>query len=405
MSKSIFLGLAVLAVLAVAWLFVDSSPYTSTGDTKLSEGFERLRGVDHSRVAKLVLAKGKGRPAELVKKGDGWVIASLYDYPADAEKVDKVLESLKGIRTGVEAGQAEASHSHFEVDKRKGGFITLFDASGTELAKLVVGKTLQSGAIGTSQVFARFGDEAVTYRLESTVRSDANLWGDEVEGKNYLQKKIFELAEGLEVQTVRVKRPDQPDLVVERRLREPPATEDAATDDATKEDEAEAKKPEEYFVVTVGSETHEVDAAKEWTAKGLLNRAKSIAVADAVAPKPDLGEYGLDEQAQLEATVSYRQAADPEAEAQSLVLRIGNAIKGDDGADENYHFILLEGENAARPYLIQKFGFDGWNKKLEDFLPDPPAEEEAASESTSGERGSEEPAPAEPDPAGTGSSE
>ena len=95
MSKPIVGALIVLAVLAGIWLVTDTSPYT--GDVqKLSTTFAEFVGTDFSPAARITLVKGAGT-VELEKKSGQWVVASSYGYPADEEKIEKILTALKGI--------------------------------------------------------------------------------------------------------------------------------------------------------------------------------------------------------------------------------------------------------------------------------------------------------------------
>ena len=379
MNKSIVFGLVVLGALAIVWMFAESSPYTTTNSGVGSAGLESLRGLDTSNVARLVLAKGDANPTELSKKGSEWVVGSLYGYPANTEKIDKILEAIGAIEVVSEAGTSPKSHEHFEVDKKKGGRITLLDSGGQELAKLVVGKTAPGAALGTTEVFARFGDEDATYRIESNVRSEASLWGDEVEGKNYLLTELHKLDDTMEIQRVRLTRPDQEALLLERRFREVPKEEPAGAEDGSAEEkEGEDAAPEmervEYYVATSGTETHEVEKDKEWSAKSFLNRGKTTSIDEATEPKP-LTEYGL-EPPQLLAVLSYRAKDAVESELQTMNLAFGNAVKDDDGKNESYYFRLDVPPHTERVYLIKSYRFDGWNKALKDFLPDPEPEPE-----------------------------
>jgi hypothetical protein len=104
-------------------------------------------------------------------------------------------------------------------------------------------------------------------------------------------------------------------------------------------------------------------------------------VDDAAEPKEDLSGYGLAEP-QLTVVIAYRRKGDPEDELKELTLHFGNARKDEEGDNESYFFNLAEGEHKSRVYLVQSYRFDGWSKKLEDFLPKP--EEETAEETDAG---------------------
>ena len=393
MNKQILIALIVLVALFAAWLSIDKSPYTENSE-EVSSSFRAFQAADISTAEKIELAKGDSK-AELQKRNGQWVIASMFGYPADEEKVERMIESADALPAGEEIGRYAAAHENFEVDKKAGGVIRFNGAGGTDLGTLTVGKTVPGGGIGTTKVFLRVSDEDPTYKVETNLRSDASLYGDKVEGKNYLQKEVFKLAEDMEVQSVRISRPEQEDLLVERRVREVPV--EGSGDGADKKDgdaEAEAKEPdtkkEPYFVVTSGAETHEVGSSEKYVATGLLDtRPKTLSVDDGVEPK-DLAEYGLSP-AQLTVVLTYRKKDTEDAEPQALTLSFGSARADEEGKDEGYYFVLDAADQQGRVYLVGTYKYDGWDKKLDDFLPKPEEPEEPeASENTDGEAGESE---------------
>ena len=64
-----------------------------------------------------------------------------------------------------------------------------------------------------------------------------------------------------------------------------------------------------------------------------------------------------------------------DAPVKELSVLFGNAVKDEKGEDKEY-FLTLTGEgNAGRIYTVSKWTFEGWDKKFEDFLPDPKEKE------------------------------
>src|SRR5690606_26754471 len=194
-----------------------------------------------------------------------------------------------------------------------GGFIHIYGTDGKQLASLVVGDNARvstASMSATTQVNVRFGDEPATYRVSSDIRSQAKLWSEKLEGKVFVEREVFKLPESEEIRSVRLVGPGQPDLLVERRYRTKPGSDDAANatseGDAEKKDEAKKPEKEEYFVVTQGSETFEIDTDM-FKARSLLDRGKAITVEDVADPK---GEgYGFDAPA-LEAVITYATKGD-----------------------------------------------------------------------------------------------
>lgn len=74
----------------------------------------------------------------LTKKDDNWVVSSAGDYPADKEKVDKVLDKLVSLKAGEPIATNAANHNALKVgDKDYGRKVSLKTKSGDK--SLVIG--------------------------------------------------------------------------------------------------------------------------------------------------------------------------------------------------------------------------------------------------------------------------
>ncbi|MCZ6793790.1 MAG: DUF4340 domain-containing protein [Planctomycetota bacterium] len=383
MSKSILITLVLLLILVGLYLGLGGDSYTSTVRDEKTAGFESFTSVDFDDVARITVDKGKGEQVVLEKQKDGWVVASSWNYEADGEKVEKIIDSVKEIDDGTIVGRRTDSHRDLEVDKVHGGFLAFFDAKDQKLGELVIGKGAPfSGSINAErQVFVRFNGEDTTYRVSSSVQSETSLYSQDVEGKRYLETTIFELPSDHEIHLVRLVRDGKDDIIVERlyRLKEEEEKEgeeetEPEGGDESEEPPAEEKKPEkeEYFVVTSGHDRHEVEK-EVWKPRGLLDRGKTIRIEDATEPK-DLAEYGLDKP-QIQAVISHRKKDDENARPTQIEYHIGNAYKDDEGEDKGYYVLLKGTGKEARPYKMAKWDFSGWNKELKDLLPKPEEEE------------------------------
>jgi hypothetical protein len=398
MRNTILGALAILAALFAVWALY--KPHDSTRSGELSPAFAAYRDSNFDSATRITIAKGKGAPVELKKAGGKWVVASSYGYPADGEKIDKILKGLGEINSGERRGSGVPEE--YEVDDKKGVAITAFTDDGKSLGKLVVGKNVAGGGISTTFVFVRFGDDPTTYAVESGIRSEASLYNKEVEGKSYLLKKVVSIPDEMEVESARVTRPDKPDLLVERKWKEVPVEKpkdaaepkkeadpaDAASaeekKDGKKDEKAEEKKPEtkkeEYFVATSASDTKDVGKSEEYSVRGFLNNHKDLTIDDAVEPK-DLAEYGLDKP-QLKGTITYRKKDAPDSELKTLTILFGNAKKDEKGENKGYYAAVDSDAEKGRIYLIQTYTFDSWNKEMKDFLPKPKEEEKPKTDAT-----------------------
>jgi len=381
MGKSIFAALTVLVVLGLVWAFY--KPQDSSRSGGPSQAYAAFQQANFKDTARITISKGlKGTPVELKKAGEKWVVASSFGYPADGEKIDKIVKALDELKPGEPRGRQPEAHGEYDVDEKKGVYLAAYAADGKELGRLVVGKHASSRNFSVSAAYLRFGDDATTYEVETTLRNEISVYGDNAEGKTYLQKKVFSAGEDQEVQSVRLSQSGKDDLLVERRFKEVPVEKPATPPaDPAAPPPAEPPKPEtkkeEYFVVTSGPETKDVDKTKEWTARGLLNRAKDLSIDDAVEPK-DLKEYGLD-QPQLKATVTYRKKEPADSELKTITFLFGNELKDDKGETKGYYAVVDNEEHKGRVYLVSKYTLEDWKKKeMKEFLPDPPKPPEPA---------------------------
>ena len=143
-----------------------------------------------------------------------------------------------------------------------------------------------------------------------------------------------------------------------------------------KKEEGEKKEPAtktvEYFVTTSGSKTQRVDADKEWSAKSLIDKGRSLRIEDVADPK-ELLAYGLDKP-QLKASCKYRVKGKADSPVKEVSVLFGNAIKDEKGEDKEFYLTLAGEGKAGRIYTVSKWAYEGWDKKFEDFLPEPEEE-------------------------------
>ena len=381
MNKTIIISLALVAVLGLVFIG-KKGQWDGEIQMDSSDGLAAFTSAELGKTTRINIVKGKEKPVVLEKKDGQWVVASAYGYKADPKVADEILASAGKISGGEQVAELAGSHKNFEVDDIRGSFISFFEGD-KELASLVIGKTAQSRDLNNALIYARFEKDAETYKVSSKLRSDAKLWS-KIENKNYLEKEVFALVADDELYELRISRPGQEDLLVERKSEVVPVEEkaegDAEAGKEEKKEEGEKKEPEtktvEYFVATTGSKTHRVDTDKEWSAKSLVDKGRSLRIEDVAEPK-ELSSYGLDKP-QLKAVCKYRVKGKADAETRQVSILFGNAIKDEKGEDKEF-YVTLEGEgNAGRIYTVSKWSYEGWDKKFEDFLPDPKEEEKPA---------------------------
>ena len=381
MNKTITVCLGLVVILVA--VYVASKGSWGEVQEEKSRGFNKFQEADFAATTRIQIGKGKADPVVLEKKDGQWVVSTAYGYKADPKVADDIIKSVSGIGDGEEVAELKSSHKNFEVDDIRGSALSFFGGGGVELGSLVVGKTAQSRDLNKTLIFARFGADDETYKISSKLRSDAKLWS-KIENKNYIEKEIFKLESEDEIFELRLSRPGQDDLLVERKSEVVPVEEEDSegAGKEEKKDEGEKKEPEtktvEYFVTTSGSKTQRVDADKEWSAKSLIDKGRSLRIEDVADPK-ELLAYGLDKP-QLKASCKYRVKGKADSPVKEVSVLFGNAIKDEKGEDKEFYLTLAGEGKAGRIYTVSKWTYEGWDKKFEDFLPEPEEEEKPEGE-------------------------
>lgn len=106
--QRILSGLLVVQVALVAAVFWPRTAVNAAGAAL----FPDLKSED---VVRFLVEDSDGNQIELARQGDGWVLASADDYPADASRIDPLLEKIVGIKTNRLVAQTEASHKRLKV--------------------------------------------------------------------------------------------------------------------------------------------------------------------------------------------------------------------------------------------------------------------------------------------------
>jgi len=125
----VFLGLLALV------LFFDGAGGVRGGDPSISlELFPEFNPLDAERIE----IRGPQGAVDLRRSGDGWVVASSADYPANEEQIDALLAKLAEVKKGNIASRNPESHAPLGVDGS--GVITIVRGENDSvLVQLYVG--------------------------------------------------------------------------------------------------------------------------------------------------------------------------------------------------------------------------------------------------------------------------
>ncbi len=157
MRATKFLYLFVAAtVLAAAALYVHRRDADAWQEQALPAGAALLGGgfpVDDVAVVRL---RGPEAAVTLRRGERGWVVAERSDYPASFEKISSLVRTLSGMQAVQGVPLAESDRGALQLREPAGDVppeeagvaVELQDASGTELASVVLGKTHHTAQAG-----------------------------------------------------------------------------------------------------------------------------------------------------------------------------------------------------------------------------------------------------------------
>ncbi len=117
--------------------------------TARKPGETLLASFSPSGIASIEL-KGAADATTLVLKDGKWVVSQRGDYPANVPQVNELLRTIAEVKVtqGMQAGPSFAPRFGMDeaatTDKDRGITATFKDASGKELAKVTVGKQIES---------------------------------------------------------------------------------------------------------------------------------------------------------------------------------------------------------------------------------------------------------------------
>ena len=138
MTSKKLISLSIVAALLVAAAYFSNN--RSAVKTPSITGKPLLGKLDFSKVAKVEIANETTHPINLQSTDAGWVVESLYGYPADITRIRQALLNLDELKIGHTADAAKLGE--------KPGKLEIKDAAGATLAKLTLGEKRMRAASG-----------------------------------------------------------------------------------------------------------------------------------------------------------------------------------------------------------------------------------------------------------------
>lgn len=135
----------ILATIAIVLIGLAYLSNTRRGvKTPKDVGQPVLPDLDLSRVHKIEFQNRNGEKLLIESSKDGWVIASLYNYPADITKIRSNLLAVKDLKIGQNAPVSTVS----DAEELK-----IMDKSGKIMASLRIGDTYMSRSSGQTSMY------------------------------------------------------------------------------------------------------------------------------------------------------------------------------------------------------------------------------------------------------------
>jgi hypothetical protein len=107
--NKILIGLLAVQLALVAVVYLRGDESHRTDEAALLPGF------DAAKVTRVQVTARTGAPLDLVKRGTGWVVASAFDYPADATAVTDALAPLAKVKIADPIATSPARHKQLAV--------------------------------------------------------------------------------------------------------------------------------------------------------------------------------------------------------------------------------------------------------------------------------------------------
>lgn len=175
-TKQLLILLGILVVLVVIVGLVENPFAKSEYAKKVEAATPLFPNFNKESVTKIEIT-ASGETTTLVKENNQWLVASMENYPADAEGVEDVLDKVTELKTTGLVSSNPEKQAQFEVDS-SGARAKLLDASGNVRAHLFLGKNTP----GYLSSYVRAADSNNVYvgkgNLKATFDKGTRTWKD-----------------------------------------------------------------------------------------------------------------------------------------------------------------------------------------------------------------------------------
>ena len=328
-KKTLYTLLGALLVLVIIYLI---QLRTHTTVSVKESTVQILPDFSPNAVAKIAAYQDTAAEKRLVlEKSHGrWVVKSNFNAKAQENQVEKLLETLKGMRGQLRSTKEELL-SDFEIGEEETFHLVLYDEEGTELNHLLVGK---KGPDWKSSFVRRSGESNV-YLVNENLLTQFGVYGEgerELDFNRWTDLKVFDFTEK-ELTRMAINTPKRK-RVFEKREETPGISED------TTEVQTPMLPTIEYEWVQTLPNYESLEERK------ITNLARALANlrASEVVDPTQVGKYGLSKPYYtVELTLE---------EGRSLVFSVGEL--SDKKAESRY----CRSSESDLVYIIPKFQFE-----------------------------------------------
>jgi hypothetical protein len=320
--------LGAVLLLQVVLILLVRSPFSSGGGA--SEARLLLPVLEAITPARVEIRGAEDDVVTLARQGSSWTVEEAGGYPADAAKVEKLIDDLQGLKVRRPVVSGSRYHGALEVseDKAKARLRVWDESSDDPKAELILGSSP-----GYRRTHARLAGEDPVYEIGGIAPYDLR-----AESGNWVDRKLVDLTA---------------DRVVGVALTNGEGSFELA------------REGEDWLILAGLDESRELNEEELDT---FLRAATSISLADPVGPV-DLEAQGLAEpSARLILKLA---AADPAGEGEDaeasppeeIVVLVGATVPDQDNhryvTKEGFGFAVTVWESSVKQLL---------EKKLEDLL-------------------------------------
>ncbi len=286
--RAILVALIILAVIVVVYYAVLNHGVQKTNIEVAGIGEKLFPVLRTESVEKIKLSKGDSEVALTKDENDNWIVTTFYDYRADKNNINRLLESMAQMTKQREVSSKPENFPQYEVSEDSGVRVQLLDVFDKPLADLIVGKAVtddyQSAFMrlpGFDEVLVGKSDSNITYAL------GIHYMTKKVSNQDWVDKQITFFNPD-DVRKIELITPES--TIVFERLKEEkevPSTMEDAGDTAPRKSKVEVK----WKWMVTEPERFEPPENK---LRSLARTLAQIYASDTVDKKA-LSEYGLDD--------------------------------------------------------------------------------------------------------------